>query len=190
MRRAQPLSGLIGALAMLVCVHDAHSAQISDYPNHPIRFIVPYAPGGALDASLRLVGEGKWTPRDMKRALEAAKTPVPAKKGQSKSQTGKIAVASESAASGKSKAPAIIGAVVAVVLCGSVIWTQLNWPDLSSETNAAYRPVVALSLWLLGALGFLPFWKQSRAAPGLFVLVVMVWLVGVILMAQKVSSGE
>ena len=82
------------------------------------------------------------------------------------------------------------GAVVAVVLCGSVIWTQLNWPDLSSETNAPYRPVVALCLWLLGALGFLPLWKQSRATPGLFVLVVMVWLVGVILMAQKVSSGE
>ena len=55
MRRVPPLSGLIGALAMLVCVHDAHSAQISDFPNRPIRFIVPYPPGGGTDVVARVV---------------------------------------------------------------------------------------------------------------------------------------
>ena len=43
------LAGLIGCLAA--------TQAAAQFPNKPIRFVVPYSPGGALDASLRMAGE-------------------------------------------------------------------------------------------------------------------------------------
>ena len=40
--------------------HPVHSAS-HDYPNRPIRFVVPLAPGGAVDIAARAVGQGLST---------------------------------------------------------------------------------------------------------------------------------
>jgi len=42
------------ALAMSIAASDAHA---EDYPSHPIRLIVPYAPGGGADAVARIVAK-------------------------------------------------------------------------------------------------------------------------------------
>lgn len=54
--RRRPRSGVlsIGLLALLACGHEAGAQQ---YPERPIKLIVPYAAGGATDAFARLVGE-------------------------------------------------------------------------------------------------------------------------------------
>ena len=57
-----PLRALMPALLLtsLLC---AHGAKAQDYPNKPIRVIVPAAPGGALDRLSRMVSEklqAKW----------------------------------------------------------------------------------------------------------------------------------
>jgi tripartite-type tricarboxylate transporter receptor subunit TctC len=43
---------LLGALAFAAIV-----ARADDYPSHPIKLIVPYAPGGGADAAARIVGK-------------------------------------------------------------------------------------------------------------------------------------
>ena len=55
--RGSPLqAALIAACAMQsVCVHAAQPAS-SDYPNRPIRIIVPLAPGGGSDYTARYIG--------------------------------------------------------------------------------------------------------------------------------------
>ena len=42
------------AAAMLIA---ASLASAQDYPAKPIRFVVPYAPGGASDVTARLIGQ-------------------------------------------------------------------------------------------------------------------------------------
>lgn len=53
---ARPLAALVPfALAAAACAPGAAVAQ-ADYPNRPIRMIIPYAPGGVADIAARLIG--------------------------------------------------------------------------------------------------------------------------------------
>jgi tripartite-type tricarboxylate transporter receptor subunit TctC len=54
-RRGAALRAL--RLAIVGLVLSAVTAQAQDYPNKPIRMIVPYAPGGVVDVSARIVAE-------------------------------------------------------------------------------------------------------------------------------------
>jgi len=44
-------------LAVLCALHLAGSCLAQDYPNKPVRFIVPYAPGGSSDVLARTLGQ-------------------------------------------------------------------------------------------------------------------------------------
>ena len=55
MRGAHAVAPVLGALVMLGAM-PAAAAQ-SDYPNRPLRLIVPYAPGGGADAAVRVLVE-------------------------------------------------------------------------------------------------------------------------------------
>lgn len=54
--RRSLLSAAAGA-TIAVATHGRAVAQATDFPNKPIRFIVPLAPGGAIDFIARAVGE-------------------------------------------------------------------------------------------------------------------------------------
>ena len=43
---------ILGALALL-----ASSAALADYPDRPVRVIVPFAAGAAADSAMRVVGK-------------------------------------------------------------------------------------------------------------------------------------
>lgn len=51
------LSQLVPALALLAAFAAAPAAAQSDYPNKPIKWIVPYPPGGTTDLLARLMGQ-------------------------------------------------------------------------------------------------------------------------------------
>jgi len=51
------LNRLVPALALLCSVLAFPAAAQSDYPNKPIRWIVPYPPGGSTDLIARLMGQ-------------------------------------------------------------------------------------------------------------------------------------
>lgn len=51
------LSKLVPALALLAAVASFPAAAQSDFPNKPIKWIVPYPPGGTTDLLARLMGQ-------------------------------------------------------------------------------------------------------------------------------------
>ena len=51
------LSKLVPALALVLGVTALPAAAQSDYPNKPIKWIVPYPPGGTTDLLARLMGQ-------------------------------------------------------------------------------------------------------------------------------------
>lgn len=57
MKFAMSGSGLLAAA--LLAVHSAPAPAQKDYPNRPIRYIVPYSPGGSTTWTSRLVGDRK-----------------------------------------------------------------------------------------------------------------------------------
>jgi tripartite-type tricarboxylate transporter receptor subunit TctC len=57
MARAAFLKLLAGALIALAVIAPLPQASAQDYPTRPITLIVPYPPGGGVDAMARIVGE-------------------------------------------------------------------------------------------------------------------------------------
>jgi tripartite-type tricarboxylate transporter receptor subunit TctC len=49
------LRSCIAALAVALAAIAAHA---QDYPNHPVRVVVPFSPGGAVDGPMRLIADG------------------------------------------------------------------------------------------------------------------------------------
>ncbi|GAB1575704.1 Bug family tripartite tricarboxylate transporter substrate binding protein [Bordetella petrii] len=51
------LRSLLHAIALFAALVPMAPAQAGDYPDHPLRLIVPFAPGGGADLTARLVAE-------------------------------------------------------------------------------------------------------------------------------------
>ena len=52
--KTKRLTPLVGALSVVLGLSGA-AAQTTNYPNQPIRMIVPFAPGGASDFVARII---------------------------------------------------------------------------------------------------------------------------------------
>ncbi len=50
-------SAVFGALSLLLCAL-APSAQAQNYPNKPIKIVVPFVPGGGSDTVARVMAKG------------------------------------------------------------------------------------------------------------------------------------
>jgi tripartite-type tricarboxylate transporter receptor subunit TctC len=57
MFKIRTLQKALGGIALASCVLGASLAHAQNYPNQPIRVIIPYAPGGATDIIGRLMGK-------------------------------------------------------------------------------------------------------------------------------------
>ena len=60
MQRRHPLTALAGLLASLTlawCAPAHAQDPAADWPNKPVRWVVPFPPGGAMDAIARILGE-------------------------------------------------------------------------------------------------------------------------------------
>ena len=53
MRTTRPLSRLLWLVLLLTAAAAAHAQQ--NYPSRPIRYIIPYPPGGSTDPMGRMV---------------------------------------------------------------------------------------------------------------------------------------
>src|SRR5438128_2066107 len=51
-------AALTAAAGLLACVPCAASAQAGNWPNRPIRLVIPYPPGGLADSFARALAEG------------------------------------------------------------------------------------------------------------------------------------
>ena len=67
------------AFAALCMLPAAHAADTGSYPNHPIRIIVPFSPGGAVDGPTRVIAQG--TRRSASASRSSSRTsPAPARR--------------------------------------------------------------------------------------------------------------
>lgn len=57
MRRRACLRNALGAAAMAIVVLTSATLHAQDYPSRPLRVIVPFSPGGAVDGPIRLIGQ-------------------------------------------------------------------------------------------------------------------------------------
>ncbi|GAP34321.1 tripartite tricarboxylate transporter substrate binding protein [Piscinibacter sakaiensis] len=57
MQRRHGLAALLALTASLAGLPGPAAAQAADWPNRPVRWVVPFPPGGAMDAIARLLGD-------------------------------------------------------------------------------------------------------------------------------------
>src|SRR5262245_21666380 len=57
MTRLTPMAALVGALLLLFAVPGAAQTAAGDYPNRPIRIIVPQAAGSGIDIHARILAQ-------------------------------------------------------------------------------------------------------------------------------------